>query len=139
MTLGQTTLTILNRQRDMVRTLPTLFDILDGDGFYISCQQGLHRTDIVLALYYFFAIREPCRKWSVTACTAHSVAMTSCVAYSPWRLSNLQPSLSTIDTNIRVAEGEADARPPGMRFSLFTINNLTNGQLSNSKLRGGEC
>ena len=34
--------------------LPDLFRILDGDGFYLSCQQGLHRTDIALALYYFF-------------------------------------------------------------------------------------
>lgn len=34
--------------------LPRLFRILDGDGFYLSCQQGLHRTDIALALYYFF-------------------------------------------------------------------------------------
>ena len=34
--------------------LPLLFDLLDGYGFYISCQQGLHRTDIALALYYFF-------------------------------------------------------------------------------------
>lgn len=34
--------------------LPHLFQVLDGDGFYISCQQGLHRTDIALALYYFF-------------------------------------------------------------------------------------
>ena len=34
--------------------LPLLFDLLDEDGFYISCQQGLHRTDIAIALYYFF-------------------------------------------------------------------------------------
>ena len=34
--------------------LSLLFDLLDEDGFYISCQQGLHRTDIALALYYFF-------------------------------------------------------------------------------------
>lgn len=36
------------------KTLPLLFSLLDGNGFYISCQQGLHRTDIALALYYFF-------------------------------------------------------------------------------------
>lgn len=36
------------------RDLSLLFDLLDEDGFYISCQQGLHRTDIALALYYFF-------------------------------------------------------------------------------------
>ncbi len=39
---------------ELQRTLPRLFSLLDGDGFYISCQQGLHRTDIALALYYFF-------------------------------------------------------------------------------------
>ena len=39
---------------DIRRALPELFGVLDGDGFYISCQQGFHRTDIALALYYFF-------------------------------------------------------------------------------------
>ena len=39
---------------ELFKTLPRLFEALDGDGFYISCQQGLHRTDIALALYYFF-------------------------------------------------------------------------------------
>lgn len=39
---------------ELFKTLPRLFEVLDGDGFYISCQQGLHRTDIALALYYFF-------------------------------------------------------------------------------------
>ena len=34
--------------------LSLLLDLLDEGGFYISCQQGLHRTDIALALYYFF-------------------------------------------------------------------------------------
>ena len=34
--------------------LSLLFDLLDEGGFYISCQQGLHRTDIALAIYYFF-------------------------------------------------------------------------------------
>lgn len=34
--------------------LSLLFGLLDEDGFYISCQQGFHRTDIALALYYFF-------------------------------------------------------------------------------------
>jgi len=38
----------------MAVRLPELFRMLDEDGFYISCQQGLHRTDIALALYYFF-------------------------------------------------------------------------------------
>ena len=39
---------------DIRHALPELFSVLDGEGFYISCQQGLHRTDIALALYYFF-------------------------------------------------------------------------------------
>ena len=39
---------------ELFETLPRLFETLDGDGFYISCQQGLHRTDIALALYYYF-------------------------------------------------------------------------------------
>lgn len=39
---------------ELHKTLPLLFSLLDGEGFYISCQQGLHRTDIALALYYFF-------------------------------------------------------------------------------------
>lgn len=39
---------------DLLRGLPDLFRVLDGDGFYISCQQGRHRTDIALALYYFY-------------------------------------------------------------------------------------
>ena len=38
----------------LAERLPTLFKMLDEDGFYISCQQGRHRTDIALALYYFF-------------------------------------------------------------------------------------
>ena len=39
---------------ELAVTLPTLFDAIDGNGFYISCQQGLHRTDIALALYFFY-------------------------------------------------------------------------------------
>ena len=38
----------------LAERLPTLFRMLDEEGFYISCQQGRHRTDIALALYYFF-------------------------------------------------------------------------------------
>ena len=41
-------------QEVLYADLSLLFDLLDEDGFYISCQQGLHRTDIALALYYFF-------------------------------------------------------------------------------------
>ena len=39
---------------DIRANLQLLFTLLDGDGFYISCQQGLHRTDIAIPLYYFF-------------------------------------------------------------------------------------
>ncbi len=39
---------------ELAKALPLLFEVLDGDGFYISCQQGRHRTDIALALYYYF-------------------------------------------------------------------------------------
>ena len=39
---------------ELAATLPTLFDAIDGNGFYLSCQQGLHRTDIALALYFFY-------------------------------------------------------------------------------------
>jgi len=39
---------------ELARNLPELFHLIDDGGFYISCQQGLHRTDIALALYYFF-------------------------------------------------------------------------------------
>lgn len=34
--------------------LPELFEVIDGGEYYIACQQGRHRTDIALALYYFF-------------------------------------------------------------------------------------
>lgn len=39
---------------EVAQSLPEMFDLLDRGGFYISCQQGKHRTDIALALYYFF-------------------------------------------------------------------------------------
>lgn len=39
---------------ELFKFLPCLFEVLDGDSFYISCEQGLHRTDIALALYYYF-------------------------------------------------------------------------------------
>lgn len=38
----------------MLEYLPTLFDLLDNRNCYISCQQGLHRTDIALSLYFMF-------------------------------------------------------------------------------------
>lgn len=40
--------------KELVKSLPELFDILDNWNCYISCQQGLHRTDIALAIYYMF-------------------------------------------------------------------------------------
>jgi len=40
--------------KELVKSLPELFDILDNRNCYISCQQGLHRTDIALAIYYMF-------------------------------------------------------------------------------------
>lgn len=39
---------------DLAAALPALFNVLDGSGFYVSCQQGLHRTDVALALHFFF-------------------------------------------------------------------------------------
>jgi len=39
---------------ELLKSLPELFDLLDNKNCYISCQQGLHRTDIALAIYYMF-------------------------------------------------------------------------------------
>lgn len=39
---------------EMLEYLPTLFRLLDNRNCYISCQQGLHRTDIALSLYFMF-------------------------------------------------------------------------------------
>lgn len=39
---------------EMLEYLPTLFNLLDNRNCYISCQQGLHRTDIALSLYFMF-------------------------------------------------------------------------------------
>ena len=39
---------------ELRKELDCLFQLLDSDGFYVSCQQGLHRTDIALALYFFY-------------------------------------------------------------------------------------
>lgn len=38
----------------LLKSLPNLFHLLDDRNCYISCQQGLHRTDIALAIYYMF-------------------------------------------------------------------------------------
>lgn len=39
---------------ELWRVLPEMFDLLDNRNCYISCQQGLHRTDIALAIYFMF-------------------------------------------------------------------------------------
>lgn len=39
---------------ELWRTFPELFELLDYRNCYISCQQGLHRTDIALAIYFMF-------------------------------------------------------------------------------------
>ncbi len=39
---------------ELLKSLPELFDMLDNRNCYISCQQGMHRTDIALAIYYMF-------------------------------------------------------------------------------------
>lgn len=39
---------------EMLKTLPQLFHLLDTRRCYISCQQGMHRTDIALAVYFMF-------------------------------------------------------------------------------------
>lgn len=39
---------------EMLEYLPALFSLLDDRNCYISCQQGLHRTDIALSLYFMF-------------------------------------------------------------------------------------
>lgn len=39
---------------ELLKSLPELFDMLDNCNCYISCQQGMHRTDIALAIYYMF-------------------------------------------------------------------------------------
>lgn len=40
--------------REILYSLPSLFAKLDEGDCYISCQQGRHRTDIAMALYYLF-------------------------------------------------------------------------------------
>lgn len=39
---------------EILKSLPKLFELLDTRNCYISCQQGMHRTDIALAIYYMF-------------------------------------------------------------------------------------
>ncbi len=40
--------------REIINCLPDLFKVLNDGDFYISCAQGLHRTDIALAVNYIF-------------------------------------------------------------------------------------
>lgn len=40
--------------KEILYSLPGLFAKLDEGDCYISCQQGRHRTDIAMALYYLF-------------------------------------------------------------------------------------
>lgn len=39
---------------EIIENLPLLINLINGGNFYISCAQGLHRTDIALALNYVF-------------------------------------------------------------------------------------
>ena len=46
--------TAVQSDEGMLQYLPMLFELLDNHNCYISCQQGLHRTDMALSLYYMF-------------------------------------------------------------------------------------
>lgn len=51
--------------QDIIKNLPQLFSILNNGHYYIHCAQGLHRTDIALALNYVFnsqALKPPILK-----------------------------------------------------------------------------
>lgn len=39
---------------EIIKKLPEFFDVMNNNKFYISCAQGLHRTDIALSLNYLF-------------------------------------------------------------------------------------
>jgi|GEM_PF-1579430 len=39
---------------EIIKNLPLLFELINKNRFYIACAQGLHRTDIALALNYIF-------------------------------------------------------------------------------------
>lgn len=39
---------------NIIKSMPTLFEYIKQGGFYIACAQGLHRTDIALAINYIF-------------------------------------------------------------------------------------
>lgn len=40
--------------KDIIKNLPLLFQLMDDGHFYMACAQGLHRTDIALSLNYVF-------------------------------------------------------------------------------------
>ena len=40
--------------REIIDNLPSLFEDINRGNFYISCAQGMHRTDIAMALNYIF-------------------------------------------------------------------------------------
>jgi len=40
---------------EIIKRLPLLISSISHGNFYISCTQGLHRTDTALALYYLFS------------------------------------------------------------------------------------
>lgn len=42
------------KDRDIILNMPELFDALNSGNTYIACAQGLHRTDIALAINYVF-------------------------------------------------------------------------------------
>lgn len=44
----------IQTDKEVIESLPLLFSLLDTGNCYISCQQGKHRTDITMALYYLF-------------------------------------------------------------------------------------
>lgn len=39
---------------EIIRNFPVMFKVMNDGRYYISCAQGLHRTDIALALNYIF-------------------------------------------------------------------------------------
>lgn len=42
------------RDEEIIKNFPLMFKVMDKGRYYISCAQGLHRTDIALALNYIF-------------------------------------------------------------------------------------
>lgn len=44
--------------KELIKSLPELFEVLNRGNTYIACAQGLHRTDIALAINYIFNPRE---------------------------------------------------------------------------------